>query len=279
MADKLITNILDDDYHFGYDFIYSINHAPKNDDEFRLHHHDDRYEIVLFLRGNAQFHAEGNVYESHPHDIYMAVPMEMHHNVFLSSAPYERIMLHLKLDYFEKNNVHELEKVFCEKPLGQKSQIPASIANQELYPLLIKMNRYLNEGAYNIANCVLLEFLYLLNHIGEPLTEPASADPLLQQILIYINENLSEPLSLDMLADRFFIDKYHLCRIFKKITGHTIKQYIIKKRLLLVQDYHQKGQTLLEASINAGFNSYAHFYKMYKQVYQKAPGKLKGRKS
>lgn len=271
MADKLITEIRDEDYHFGYDFLYSINYAPKNDEEFRLHYHDDRYEVVLFLKGNAQFHAEGNVYESHPHDIYIASPMEMHHNVFLSSAPYERIMLHIKLDFFEKNNVRELEKVFRDKPLGKNCQIPASIVNEEMYSLLLKMNRYLNEGAYNIANCVLLEFLYLLNHIGEPLTEPTTADPQIQQILIYLNENLTENISLDKLADIFFIDKYHLCRIFKKITGYTIKQYIIKKRLLLVQDFYQKGQTLLEASTNAGFNSYAHFYKMYRKMYGRAP--------
>ena len=63
----------------------------------------------------------------------------------------------------------------------------------------------------------------------------------------------------------------YLCKIFKSITGYTINHYINYKRLLLVRELHSKGQTLLEASTAAGFNSYAHFYKMYKKEFGESP--------
>ena len=69
----------------------------------------------------------------------------------------------------------------------------------------------------------------------------------------------------------FFINKYHLCRIFRSVTGMSINQYLNYKRLLLARSLRREGQTLLEASVNAGFNSYAHFYRMHKKVFGTGP--------
>ena len=115
------------------------------------------------------------------------------------------------------------------------------------------------------------EFLYLLNHIQEPLTVPIAADERINTLLLYINDHLDEDLSLDNLAAKYFVNKYYLCRTFKKITGYTINHYINYKRLLLVRELHSKGQTLLEASTNAGFNNYAHFYRMYRKEFGTNP--------
>ena len=90
----------------------------------------------------------------------------MHHNVFLSSDKYERIVIFISLDFFHRNRCGELEAFFRERSLGMGCQIPAEIVDREMYQLLMKVNRYLQEGAFEIARCVLLEFLYLLNHIG-----------------------------------------------------------------------------------------------------------------
>lgn len=271
MVDEIINEIYDKDFHFGYDYAYTVNHSPKNDKEFRLHTHDDRYEIFLFLAGNAEFHIEGNIYRSHPHDMYIARPTEMHHNVFLSPDRYERVVIHIMFDYFTRNHCEELEQVFLNRTLGVDCQIPARITDREMYHLIMKMNQYLKDGAYTIANGVLLEFLYLLNHVQEPLTEPIVEDNRIQNVLLYINRHLEQPLTLDQLSSEFYINKYHLCRLFKSITGHSINQYIIRKRLLQVQDLQKNGQTLLEASMNSGFNSYAHFYKMYKKTFGASP--------
>lgn len=271
MVDEYITAIYDRNTHLGYDYVYSINNTPKNDEEFQLHAHKDRYEIFLFLSGNQEFHIEGNVYRSHPGDLYIARPMEMHHNVFLSSDRYERIIIHIMADYFRENHCEELEQVFLNRTLGENCQIPAYITHREMYHLILKMNQYLQAGAYDIAGCVLKEFLYLLNHIEEHLTEPQVADSRIQNILLYLNSHLSEPLSLDGLSAQFYINKYYLCRIFKNITGYTINQYVNLKRLVLVQELHRQGQTFSEASLNAGFNSYSHFYKMYCKKFGAAP--------
>ena len=271
MVDKIINAFYNSAHPYGFDFVYTIDNAPQNDLEFVLHNHDDRYEIMLFLSGNAEFHIEGNIYRSHPHNIYIAQPLEMHHNVFLSSDKYERIVIHLYPEFFSENHCETLEQVFICRSLGSDCQIPARIVDKEMYRLFIKMNDYLLGGAYDIAKYVLIELLYLLNQIQEPLTAPVAADKHINAVLLYINDNLSEDLSLDHLATRFYLSKHHLCRIFKKVTGYTINHYINYKRLLLARELHSKGMTLLEASANAGFHNYAHFYRMYRKEFGTSP--------
>lgn len=271
MVDKVITAYYQLHSEPGYDFVYTVDNSPRNDSEFRLHNHDNLYEIYLFLSGNAEFHIEGNIYQAHPHDIFIARPYEMHHNVFLTSDKYERIVIFISLDFFHKNGCPELERFFTERTLGMGCQIPAGIVNEEMYHLLMKTNRYLQDGAEGIAKCVLTEFLYLLNHIQEPLTLPRVPDERIQNLLIYINSHLTQELTLDHLSQTFYINKYHLCRIFKTITGYTINQYINHKRLLLAHELYKSGQSLLEASSNAGFNNYAHFYRMHRKEFGTSP--------
>ena len=47
------------------------------------------------------------------------------------------------------------------------------------------------------------------------------------------------------------------------ISQPSLSQYINHKRILLVRELHTQGQSLLEASTNAGFNNYSHFYRQY----------------
>lgn len=265
MVDEVINAFYDKDhnYVYGYDYVYTVDNTPQNDNEFCLHNHNDCYEIILFLAGYAEFHIEGKIYRSHPHDIHLVRPLEMHQNYFLSPKKYSRVIIYITLTFFRDNNCAELEKIFTNRSLGMDCQIPSQIVDKEMYHLLMKMNQYLKDGAYTISKCVFIEFLYLLNQIQEPLTVPIAAYKQIDKILTYINEHLHTKLTLDQLSAKFFINKYHLCRVFKKVTGYTISRYINFKRLLLARELHSKGQTLLEASTNAGFNSYANFYRMY----------------
>lgn len=267
MVDKYITQYYGMTGSTGFDYVYSINNTPKNDSEFRLHSHEGYYEIYFFITGNVEFHIEGNVYLAHPHDVFISRPGDMHHNVFRGSENYERIVIFIKTDFFKKNHCETLEKFFLNWNPGTNCQLPAHLVEPTLYPLLMRMNHYLTAGAADIAKCALCEFLYELNQMDVCFLTPHPENEPIKQIILYINDHLTEDICLEQLSSAFYINKYHLCRKFKKITGYTVNGYLNHKRLLLVKEYHSKGQTLLEASMNAGFHSYTHFYRMYRREY------------
>lgn len=58
----------------------------------------------------------------------------------------------------------------------------------------------------------------------------------IQQIKNFLDENFEEKIPLDMIADEFFISKYHMSREFKKAYGITIANYIIAKRITYAKE-------------------------------------------
>ncbi|WP_146161795.1 AraC family transcriptional regulator [Trichococcus patagoniensis] len=58
----------------------------------------------------------------------------------------------------------------------------------------------------------------------------------IQQIKDFLDENFKKKIPLDIIADEFFISKYHMSREFKKAHGITIANYIIAKRITYAKE-------------------------------------------
>lgn len=251
-------------YFSGYKFwiIHDYDeHLDIND--FKYHNHDDIYEIVLLLNGDCEFHVEGNTYRLKQNDIVLTRPFEMHHMVFRSNTVYDRIVLYLSADYFKDDNAKKFLDVFENRELGTGNLVISDITDTKLVDCMMRIQHYATDGAIDVASSVITEFLYLLNKSKVTADNFYTKNERVRDIIMYINNNLTENLSLDSIANEFFIAKHYMCKIFKKSTGHSIHQYINYKRILLVQELHKGGQPLIHASMNAGFNSYANFYKAY----------------
>ncbi len=242
--------------------------------EFELHNHDDYYEIDLLIDGNCEFIVEGNAYKLKPCDIFLSRPFEFHHIACLSNKTYERIIIHIRTDYFAKNDCEEFLDIFRNRKIGTGNLLSFDIVGKSIMNCIQRLYEYYNENATKAANGVMTELLYLINNAKTKTDDFYAKNERIRDIIVYINRNITEEISLDELSEKFFIDKYYLCKTFKKSTGHTIKQYINSKRIVLAQEFHRNGQTLLQASLNAGFNSYAHFYKTYIKQTGKSPSSM-----
>jgi len=93
----------------------------------------------------------------------------------------------------------------------------------------------------------------------------------IRQIEKYINENVTEDISLTLISEKFEINKYYLCHLFKANTGYSLQQYIKNKRLFLAQNFCESGMSLLDAAMSAGFKNYSSFYKACRSEFGEAP--------
>ena len=98
-----------------------------------------------------------------------------------------------------------------------------------------------------------------------------STDRVVDAVLAYINEHYNEPLTLDMLAEKFFISKYHLLRKFDAQVGTTVHRYILQKRLLIAKQLLAGGVAPNEACGYCGFGDYANFYRAFRAEYGTTP--------
>ena len=95
-------------------------------------------------------------------------------------------------------------------------------------------------------------------------------------ILFYLNQHLKEPLTLDEISDHFFISKHHLNKVFKKATGTTVIDYLLRKRIAYAQMLLFNGWHAKEAAADSGFSDYSSFYRSYVRILGHPPGADRG---
>lgn len=67
----------------------------------------------------------------------------------------------------------------------------------------------------------------------------------IHSILDWIEDNLESPLSLEKVSERSGYSKWHLQRMFKKETGHSLGQYIRSRKMTEIAQLRNKPRSQL----------------------------------
>lgn len=245
---------------------------PSNE-HFFLHTHTS-YEIYLFLEGDSRYVVEGKSYTLSPGDIIVIRKHEMHRVYHNSSAKYRRITINAEPEFFEMFRCREYERQFTDNSFDGANKISsATVHSSGIYDAVMRMKKYTNDFKNTdtpIAISSLTEILYLISRL-KSFSKADRVNRRLDEILSFVNENYTQDISLEQIEELFFFSKYHICRLFKKETGLTFRQYINKKRFSLVHDLLSGGTSIGEAAAAAGFGSYPAFYRAYVKEYGTSP--------
>lgn len=246
---------------------FSYTHKKDNNPgriNFKLHNHIG-YEILVFLKGDADFIVEGNCYELKPMDIILTRKDEMHRILNTSHRDYERIVIHLQDSFFTDPLAAQYTDIFLNRKAGESNLIEReAVKKSEIFDIILRIEKYAKQKKRQnelVIRCALMELLHQLNELKT--SGGTVQNETVKSIIEYINSHLRDELTLDVLAEKFYISKYYLCRCFKQFTGFTVNRYITHRRIMLVRELHRNGKSLSAASSEAGFSSYSNFYKAY----------------
>lgn len=97
----------------------------------------------------------------------------------------------------------------------------------------------------------------------------------LQRTIDYIETYLAHDLSLDAIATEINMSRFYFCRLFKKSTGITPYQYLIKCRIdrakvLLMQ----RKLSIADIALEVGFSNQSNFTKHFKRLVGVTPKKF-----
>jgi AraC-like DNA-binding protein len=82
----------------------------------------------------------------------------------------------------------------------------------------------------------------------------------------YINCNITEDISIDKVCSAVHTSKYYFCRQFKKTTGLTVANYILKTRIVMAKNMLlNEEMTVGEVSEKCGFSSISYFCRVFKE--------------
>lgn len=235
---------------------------------FHMHTHDF-YEVYCFLKGNAKYFVEGNVYHLKYGDILFIKKAEAHSLQITSPEPYERIVINFNaaavLNEDIKNILEELDKM----PLGKNNQFSYSVFKDMNWMYYIdKMVESKSTATQRLYLSVLINELY--EHRSGASKNSAETDSFMDMIA-YINSHLTESMDLDDICNKFYISKSQLNRKFKRMTASTVWEYITAKRLVLAKELLQSGDTPMTVYRKCGFNEYSSFFRAYKTKFKAAP--------
>ncbi|TVZ57066.1 AraC family transcriptional regulator [Lutibacter sp. Hel_I_33_5] len=95
--------------------------------------------------------------------------------------------------------------------------------------------------------------------------------------IVFIEDNLDKKLDLYEVSKKAFFSPYHFHRLFSAVTGETVNNFIVRKRIEKAASFllHQKEKTVTEISEEVGFSSISSFSKAFKKFYGISPVNFK----
>ena len=83
----------------------------------------------------------------------------------------------------------------------------------------------------------------------------------------YLDEYFTEKIMLEELAEKFFINKFYLSKIFKETYGTTINNYLISKRITRAKQLLRfTDMTVDEVGVAVGMGDATYFSRMFRKV-------------
>lgn len=260
---------------------FCLFHLTDQETREVAYHYHDFDKITIFLRGNVNYIIEGKCYELKPYDIVLVRHNDIHRLDIDNSVPYDRIIVYISVNFMNayKTDTYDLSYCFqkAEKEHSNVLRIP-SLEKSSLFRSISQLEKSFTDNGYAaelFRQVLFLEFMVHLNRAAIKnrleFIDTDNCNSKILDILRYINENLDSELSIETLAERFYISKYYMMRLFKQETGHTLGQYTSQKRLLLAKELIISGVPSTQACFDCGFKDYSTFTRAYRKFFGESP--------
>ena len=263
-------------------------------DDFRLFHLKDKNgttvdyhyhefcKLLMLRSGSGGYIVDGQRYSLEAGDVVLIGSGCVHRPEFEQGILYERVIIYISPQFLQQQSTPDcqLDEIFD----GENGHVLHLGKPETLWAISDLLERELQGEEYGrviLSNGLLLQ---LLIEIGRSIRNPETtfAKPMtptnsrILDILRYIDSHLTEDLKIDTLAEEFYISKFHMMRLFRQETGHSIHGYLQERRLLHARDLLRQGIPATESCFQSGFRSYSSFTRAYAKRFGTTPTGRKG---
>lgn len=224
----------------------------------------DSYLFVIVISGEGTFTFKEKAYHAKLGDCFFINCMQPYSHRSIDSNPWELMWVHF-------NGVHmENYYSYFYKQRNSVFFQPVTISGyidylQKLTILAPQKNTNSELMVSHLLNGLITHILTDKNDETSDLKNIGLEK--MEQIKNYLDESYQKKVSLDLIAEKFYISKYHMAREFKKWYGITILNYIIAKRIT-----HAKGllrftdMHIEEIAQECGIDDNSYFNKLFRKI-------------
>ncbi len=250
-----------------------------------LLHYDTDLTVTYFINCSGSINIEGKHYNLASGDVVIMNPNEIHCCNVDDNTTHERISICinksvLKNFPFESTDFFDF---FENREKGLNNVIQSEIVTRFNIDALMKEILFYSQNKSDknqiMCTCKIVELIYQIGNVPSYGSATDYSDieenPIVSETLKYISSHYTDDIDCSKIAEKLFISKYRLEHLFKESLGISLWEYIIIKRLMLVNELIQKKYSVEEASYSAGFHNYSNFYRLYKKHFNMSPLKYK----
>ena len=90
-----------------------------------------------------------------------------------------------------------------------------------------------------------------------------------------MSENMTDPMTVSELSEKFGVSEAKFYADFKENTGSTYKKYLTDLRQTRARELMETGSSIINASLETGYSSEAHFIKAFREYWGMTPGEFR----
>lgn len=239
-------------------------------------HLHSEYEICYNIEGGKGFLVGGEFYKLGRSDLIL-IPKVVAHKVLVSPhAEYERIIINIDDDSLTRLRSIERDGNISDFLTECEHPRMVTLGEEQHARLLGLIGEYGVENGAEAVLCKLLAFLRdALSH-SKPAGRMENDDLSYADRVFSVIERSFATVTVSQIAEQLYLNEDHICRVFKKETGVTIKHYLTRRKLAEAKKYLYLGHNVREAGTLSGFHDYANFIRTFKKYEGYSPGNMEG---
>lgn len=272
------SEFFDPDFPF---FIKHFTHPAKMYNEKTLHQREF-WKIIYVESGRGEKIINGSHYLLNPGSLFLIHPNDI--TSFLIKTQSVKVCNIGFLPEFLGENLRQLTNeyqffaIFNQEFHSTAQQIETLYileCDKKIKSIITNMlqefkGTFANRGI--MLRSMLIELLIRLGRKGGQNVKSNSRKQIVAYIDHVITQKYKEGVELDLLAVELSMDKGNLCRLYKKKTGATIIQQLLKQRLNhSCQILLDPQQSISDACYESGFQDLSYFYRVFKTHFGMTP--------
>ena len=228
-------------------------------------------ELLLFVRGDADFNIDGILHHPKPYDLLIIPQATYHCFIPRSPLPYENYVLDFSPDIIPIDHRQQLFAKPTSLNIGEDTEICRFVHLLDLYH-----ETYTSDDFSLVCRSLLRELLIFCSYrMDNSIPVESARNPLVETMLKLISENLEKPLDADFLAREMMLSKSYVQNVFSQEMHIGLKKYITQKKLFAAQADLASGMSAADVCAKYEFSDYSSFFRHYKQMMGVSPRETK----
>lgn len=233
-------------------------------------HFHTHFEIIYMLSGHSMIGIDGCVYDLYGGDLVIVLPHQVHRIQDLEPGKsYLFIVPH---------NICEEYQDLCAHSMPVNPVLHNIDAQSQLHRLLTVACQTLERNELfgnEILKGLLIIILGLAFRQMEFIPVKTEEWDTFRQIVKYCTENYEQDISLQILAERFYLSRYQISRLFSRTANMNFPRFMAGIRVMEACRLLEQNNSITDAALRTGFSSIRSFNRCFMQQTGMSPKSYK----